>query len=64
MDKVCTLEMPLRQPKAGRYEYEIPTCAICGCTENTPCFGGDYSCFWVTIDRETNAAICSECLGF
>jgi len=43
--------------------YDTPTCVICGCTENVPCFA-EYACFWVMMNNETNAGLCSECLGF
>lgn len=54
------------QPLPGFYygPYEIPTCGICGCTQNVPCFDGEQVCFWVTMNSETNAGLCSECLGF
>jgi len=44
--------------------YDTPTCLICGCTENIPCFYGEPACFWVTMNSKTNAGLCSECLGF
>jgi hypothetical protein len=44
--------------------YDAPTCVMCGCTENVPCFDGEQACFWVTINNKTNAGLCSECVGF
>jgi hypothetical protein len=44
--------------------YDTPTCVICGCTENVPCFDGEQACFWVTMNGKTNAGLCSECIGF
>ena len=54
------------QPLPGFYYgvYGTPTCAICGCTENVPCFDGELACYWVTMDSKPNAGLCSECLGF
>ena len=63
MDGLNAKEMTVEQAKAIGYEYSTPTCAICRCTEETPCYH-DYPCFWVTINRETNVGICSACLGF
>ena len=44
--------------------YNSPTCGICGCTKDVPCFDGEQACYWVTMNNETNAGMCSECLGF
>jgi len=44
--------------------YATPTCINCGCTEKIPCFDGDVACFWVTLNKNTNAGLCSECIGF
>ena len=52
------------QPMATFCFYDTPTCSICGCTEKAPCFDGGQACFWVTMNKETNGGICSECLGF
>jgi hypothetical protein len=51
-------------PRTGYGPYDTPTCAICGCTSDVPCFDGEQVCYWVTMDSETNAGTCSECLGF
>ena len=66
MRRVST-EQPLTGTEAAGTEYgayDKPTCAICGCTAEAPCFGGDQPCYWVTMNSETNAGTCSACLGF
>ena len=44
--------------------HDTPTCAVCGCTDDVPCFDGEQACFWVTMNTKTNAGLCSECIGF
>ena len=44
--------------------YDTPTCVICGCNSEVPCFDGAQACYWVTLNRDTNAGTCSACLGF
>ena len=44
--------------------YDTPTCVKCGCTEDVRCTSGEYPCYWVTKNLETNACLCSECMGF
>lgn len=66
MNKALKEEGVPLQPLAGVHygHYEIPTCAICRCTQTAPCFDGEQVCFWVTLSKETNEGLCSECMGF
>jgi len=65
MIKAATDQATKPQPRPQAYQHwATPTCGICGCTADEPCFDGEHICFWVTLDRETNTGLCSECLGF
>jgi ParB/RepB/Spo0J family partition protein len=48
--------------KAAAVEYDEPTCTKCGCTEGKACetIEGE-PCGWVTLDKKTNAGLCSAC---
>jgi hypothetical protein len=55
----------VRPPAIAYGAYDMPTCVICGCTSEVPCFDdGAQPCYWVTLNKETNAGTCSACLGF
>ena len=51
-------------PQGHEIKFALRTCEICGCTEKAPCFDGEQVCFWVTMNSQTNAGLCSECIGF
>ena len=51
-------------PRLSNLMYDSPTCVMCGCTDVRPCFDGEQTCFWVTMNSNSNAGLCSECIGF
>ena len=46
------------KPEAVPRSYPVPTCTKCRCTEAAACEGG---CSWTTLDKATNAGLCSRC---
>jgi ParB/RepB/Spo0J family partition protein len=51
----CTCGEAGNEDDAG----DVPSCRVCGCTENSPCPGG---CSWAE-DPEQLGDICSQCVG-
>lgn len=59
LDAVVATLNGLRSGKRSAAQlFPGPTCTKCGCTEESACFDG---CSWTTLDKKTNAGVCTSC---